>query len=319
MQVEIVFYDSDGNALPPVLYQGNINFNNGYFNTTGYEVDIYDANKGIPEPGTYCQPLTRVPSDASLCSGQKVDVTFKHRYNLAWSDGHEIRLYSLSDCSKQINVGKTTPNGQTPDSTKLDFTIDFDDTTFGASTTVPEGAEVCQFCSACAKGKYHDPNDACNTLKRTFDSSCLDCPIDTFADETGLTECKACPEGQHQPVTGSEACICSTDCPAGKEFFIEQLDTTVTVNIEYYEGVTYTQAFKESYTSLKINGNGIVYYNNYQTTYNLPATYSENIVVDLRFYRKYVDSQKRSVYLTLNGERAIELKDDGASDRSQSH
>ena len=285
-------------------YKSEISVKMTFYDSSGTTTDVtYASNKFTS--GQTCLELSDIPSNANLCAGGKIDVDLIDSYGDGWN-GNEIRYYPSDSCDDNtvLNTVVTMEYGSLKE-----FTIDFDENTFGISTTVPDGAEVCQLCSTCAKGKYHDPNNICNTTKRTSDSLCIDCPVETFADETGLTECKACPEGQHQPATGSEACVCSANCPIGKESFTEQLPTTTTVDIEYYEGVTHSQAFRESYTSLLVNGNQIQHY-------NLPQTYSENIVVDLRFRRRYVDSQKRSVYLTLNGERAIELKDDGVTDPS---
>ena len=139
---------------------------------------------------------------------------------------------------------------------------------------------------------------------------CYDCPTDTFANETGLTECKACPEGQHQPATGSEACVCSSNCPIGKEYIVEQLSTTITVNMDY-QGNNYRGSSGTFYddTSIIINGNDVLSYNYYRspkTNNQLPALYDVNIKITMTFSKKYTTTD---AYLIINGEQAVKFPD----------
>ena len=285
-------------------YTGEISVKITFYDSSGTTTDVTYVYNDLKLGETTCATLTGIPSNANLCAGGKIDVDLIDSWGDGWN-GNEIRYYPSDSCDDNtvLNTDFTLYSGRLKE-----FTIDFDENTFGISTTVPDGAEVCQLCSACAKGKYHDPNDTCNTTKRTTDSLCIDCPVETFADETGLTECKACPEGQHQPATGSEACICSADCPIGKESFTEQLPTTTTVDIDY-QGKSYTGTFYDSDTWMHINGNEVLSYQYSRSPRiinNLPASYGVNIKITMKFQKRYTTTD---AYLIINGEQAVKFPD----------
>ena len=264
-------------------YKSEISVKMTFYDSSGTTTDVTYASSKFTS-GESCLELSDIPSNANLCPGGEIDVDLIDSYGDGWN-GNEIQYYPSDTCddNTKLNTVVTMESGSLKE-----FTIYFNDTTFetgSPSSTIPDGAEVCQLCSTCAKGKYHDPNDTCNTTKRTTDSLCLDCPTDTFADQTGLTECKACPEGQHQPATGSEACVCSANCPAGKEAFVQQLATDITIDMD-------TSAF----SSIYINANGIT---------NLPATFTENVKVTIQYSQ--LTNMDQDTYLMINDEQTVKF------------
>ena len=142
-------------------------------------------------------------------------------------------------------------------------------------------------CESCAAGTYQNGIDQ---------GECLDCPIDTFADETGLTECKACPEGQHQPATGSEVCVCSPNCPAGKEFFTKTQHEYFTFDL----GQSFLTSFSFTYgfdiLSIKFDGVKKEHY---------PVSYNRTVSVKI-YYAMYSSNQK-TYSMTIDGVEFVEF------------
>lgn len=66
-----------------------------------------------------------------------------------------------------------------------------------------------QKCVACSIGSYHD----------TVEDVCLPCPIGTFQNQEGKTECQQCPDHndpQEPKKTGSKSIFdCKAACPVG--------------------------------------------------------------------------------------------------------
>ena len=83
----------------------------------------------------------------------------------------------------------------------------------GTSTNSSTGAASCSLCEAgqfAPEGAARCTPCAPGSFSPYPSGQCLPCAPGTYNDEVGQARCKACPEGQRQPVAGSIACdVCS--------------------------------------------------------------------------------------------------------------